>query len=106
MSKKERNRKIVKQNKRNRIINKRYVSTIKTLSKLFILKIEKYNSGKKDNTLGITEEDQQKIKTETLIILKNLYSTIDKAVKKGVVHKNTAARKKSKVGKLYFKTQY
>jgi ribosomal protein S20 len=44
MSKKERNRKIVKQNNRNRIINKRYVSTIKTLSKLFKFKIEKYKA--------------------------------------------------------------
>jgi ribosomal protein S20 len=38
-------------------------------------------------------------------ILKNLYSIIDKAVKKGVLHKNTAARKKSRVGKIYFKIQ-
>ena len=106
MSKKERNRKIVKQNKRNRIINKRYVSTIKTLSKLFKFKIEKYNAAKSEKSVEITDEEKQKIKTDSLVILKNLYSTIDKAVKKGVVHKNTAARKKSKVGKLYFKTQY
>jgi hypothetical protein len=32
MNKKQRNRKIVSQNKRNRIINRRYTSTIKTLS--------------------------------------------------------------------------
>jgi ribosomal protein S20 len=48
MSKKERNRKIVKQNNRNRIINKRYVSTIKTLSKLFKFKIEKYKAIKNE----------------------------------------------------------
>jgi len=106
MSKKERNRKIVKQNKRNRIINKRYVSTIKTLSKLFKFKIEKYKAIKNETSIEITSEEREKVKTESLIILKNLYSIIDKAVKKGVVHKNTAARKKSKVGKLYFKTQY
>jgi ribosomal protein S20 len=31
----------------------------------------------------------------------NLYSIFDKAVKKGIVHKNTAARKKSKVGQIF-----
>ena len=96
MNKKERNRKSVKQNRRNRIINKRYVSTIKTLSKLFNLKVKEFN----------TSEDKPKQKIETLSVLKNLYSIIDKAVKKGVLHKNTAARKKSTVGKLYFKIQY
>jgi small subunit ribosomal protein S20 len=106
MSKKERNRKIVKQNNRNRIINKRYVSTIKTLSKLFKFKIEKYKAIKNETSIEISSQEREKLKTESLIILKNLYSIIDKAVKKGVVHKNTAARKKSKVGKLYFKTQY
>jgi ribosomal protein S20 len=35
MNKKQRNRKIVTQNNRNRIINRRYSTTIKTLSKLF-----------------------------------------------------------------------
>ena len=40
MYKKQRNRKTVQQNNRNRIINKRYISTIKTLSKLFNLKIK------------------------------------------------------------------
>ena len=39
MNKKQRNRKLVTQNKRNRLINRRYTSTIKTLSKLFTTKI-------------------------------------------------------------------
>jgi small subunit ribosomal protein S20 len=95
-SKKERNRKIVKQNKRNKIVNKRYVTTIKTLSKLFSQKISEFEK----------TTEKAKIKTETFSVLKNLYSIIDKAVKKGVIHKNTAARKKSKVGKLYVKIQY
>jgi small subunit ribosomal protein S20 len=97
MYKKQRNRKTVQQNNRNRIINKRYISTIKTLSKLFNLKIKELQ--------GITiPEERTKEKVITLNILKNLYSIIDKAVKKGILHKNTAARKKSKVGKLYFTT--
>ena len=51
-----------------------------------------------------SSEDKAKEKVATLTVLKNLYSIIDKAVKKGVLHKNTAARKKSKAGKLYFST--
>lgn len=98
MNKKERNRKIVKQNQRNRIVNKRYISTIRTLSKLFTVKITEFQ--KTDET------NKVKSKLETLNVVKNLYSIIDKAVKKGVLHKNTAARKKSKIGKLYFKIQY
>lgn len=94
MNKKQRNRKIVKQNKRNRIINRRYSSTIKTLSKLFLTKVK---------NLSIEGEEKTKIKAETKNILQNLYSIIDKAVKKGVIHKNTGARKKSRVGKIFIK---
>lgn len=94
MNKKQRNRKIVKQNKRNRIINRRYSSTIKTLSKLFLTKVK---------NLSLEGEEKTKIKSETTNILRNLYSIIDKAVKKGVIHKNTAARKKSRVGKIFIK---
>lgn len=97
MNKKQKNRKIVTQNKRNRIINKRYVSTIRTLSKLFKIKIQV------DKT-EINEKD--KFKVDLLNIVKNLYSVIDKATKKGILHKNTAARKKSKIGKSFIKVQY
>ncbi len=82
MNKKIRNRKHIKQNKRNRIINRRYTSTIKTLFKLLVLKVEK---------------------SEGQIVLNSLYSMIDKAVKKDVIHKNTAARKKSNALKLFKK---
>lgn len=93
MNKKQRNRKLVLQNKRNRIINRRYTSTIKTLSKLFLNKIKIINNEK-------TEEVKIQLKIETLGLIKNLYSIIDKAVKKGVIHKNNAARKKSRFGKI------
>ena len=97
MNKKQRNRKDVQQNLRNRLVNKRYSSTIKTLSKLFDIKITNLKNAE-------SSEDKVKEKIATLTVLKNLYSIIDKAVKKGVLHKNTAARKKSKAGKLYFST--
>jgi small subunit ribosomal protein S20 len=101
MNKKQRNKKSVKQTLRNRIINKRYTSTIKTLSKLFTLK----NNECKKNIESDKPNDKEKNKIEISKILKSLYSIIDKAVKKGVIHKNTAARKKSRVGKIYFKIQ-
>jgi small subunit ribosomal protein S20 len=92
MNKKQRNRKVVTQNKRNRLVNRRYTSTIKTLSKLFFLKIKSLL------TTNTTSEEVPTLKVETKKLVKNLYSMIDKAVKKGVIHKNTAARKKSRIG--------
>jgi small subunit ribosomal protein S20 len=94
MNKKQRNRKIVTQNNRNRIINRRYSTTIKTLSKLFATKVKAF--------VGDTNEKEQ-VKAETAKVITKLYSIIDKAVKKGVIHKNTAARKKSKVAKTFIK---
>ena len=96
MNKKQRNRKLVTQNKRNRMVNRRYTSTIKTLSKLFILKI-------KNVSPNLQEEEKSKLKTETRTLVNKVYSIIDKAVKKGVIHKNTAARKKSRIGKMLIK---
>jgi small subunit ribosomal protein S20 len=97
MNKKQRNRKLINQNKRNRIINRRYTSTLKTLFKLFQFKMKLFNE---------SNSDKNALKLETFKLIKNLYSIIDKAVKKGILHKNTASRKKSKIGKLYFKVQY
>jgi small subunit ribosomal protein S20 len=100
MNKKQRNRKIVTQNNRNRLINRRYTSTIKTLSKLFIIKIKSLNSS------TLKSEDSSGVKLETVKLVKNLYSMIDKATKKGVFHKNRAARKKSKIGLMSKQLQH
>ena len=96
MNKKQRNRKLVTQNKRNRMINRRYSSTIKTLSKLFMAKV-------KSNSNNLQEEEKSKLKIETKTLVNKVYSIIDKAVKKGVIHRNTAARKKSRIGKMLIK---
>ena len=48
-----------------------------------------------------TRKHASKIETKTLV--NKVYSIIDKAVKKGVIHKNTAARKKSRIGKMLIK---
>jgi small subunit ribosomal protein S20 len=94
MSKKQENKKLIKQNKRNQIINKRYRSTIKTLGKLFFLKIKMF-------LLEIEQEKKEELKKEVQQLIKNFYSIVDKAVKKNVIHQNSAARKKSKIGKLF-----
>ena len=94
MNKKQRNRKLVAQNRRNRVINRRYSSTIKSLTKLFQLKLKSANS-------EMTGEEISDLVLEANKILNKTYSMIDKGVKKNVLHKNTAARKKSNLSKLF-----
>lgn len=69
----------IKINKRNRFRNRFYKSSVRTLSKLFF-----------KNLHILTNEELQEL-------LNSIYSLIDKATKKHVFHKNTAARKKAKL---------
>lgn len=78
--------------KRNRLQNRFYKSSVKTLTKMFLISLENY---KTNNT------DESKQKTQSL--LNSVYSLIDKGTKRNVFHKNTAARKKSKLA-LRFKS--
>ena len=71
---------------RNRLINKFYKSTIKTLTKKTKENCEKYS---KD------PNEENKILVRTA--LNKAFSLIDKAVKKNVLHKNNGANKKSKI---------
>jgi small subunit ribosomal protein S20 len=71
-------------NERNRLRNKAYKSTIKTVYKKCLLALENVDSGNKKTV-------------ESLISL--AYSKIDKAVQKGVLHSNTGAAKKSSLAK-------
>ena len=71
---------------RNRLINKSYKSTVRTLTKKTIENCEKYkNDPNIDNKNLVTTS------------LNKAFSLIDKAVKKNVLHKNTGANKKSKI---------
>ena len=79
-------------NKRNRLINRRYKSSVKTLIKVFFQDLEAYK---------ISQDPQQKEKLKKG--LNSIYSFIDKGTKKNVFHKNAAARKKSKLS-AYLKT--
>lgn len=94
MTKKQRNRKLVAQNKRNKMINRRYSSTIKTLLKLFLVKTKMLQNTSIDLNVKQTE------KKEINLLVNNLFSFLDKAIKKNVIHKNTAARKKSRISNI------
>ena len=72
----------IKTTQRNTIRNKRYLSTIKTFTKKYLLFLDKYRNKEINNELIFKKLDL-------------LYSKIDKASKVKVLHKNTAARKKS-----------
>jgi small subunit ribosomal protein S20 len=97
MNKKQKNRKIIQQNNRNFFINRRYISTIKKLKKSLKFLVISLSEEKIEN-------DSVKEKTNSLI--RNLYSILDKAAKKKVIHKNAAARKKSSLMKLLKKFSY
>ena len=71
---------------RNRLINKSYKSTVRTLTKKTLENCKKY---KKEPNEG------NKILVQTS--LNKAFSLIDKAVKKNVLHKNNGANKKSKI---------
>ena len=74
---------------RNRLINKSYKSTVKTLTKKTLENCEKY---KKEPSI----DNENLVKTS----LNKAFSLIDKAVKKNVLHKNNGANKKSKINNL------
>ena len=84
-------KKRIKISKRNRLRNRYYKTSVRTLTKLFLknLKLSKTEQ---------TPESKEKLKT----ILNSIYSFLDKGTKKKVFHRNTAARQKSRLAnKLY-----
>jgi len=79
-------------NKRNRLINRYYKTSVRTLIKIFFQGLETYKTSQ-------NPEEKEKLKK----ILNSIYSLMDKGTKKNIFHKNAAARKKSKLA-AYFKT--
>ena len=71
---------------RNRLINKSYKSTVKTLTKKTLENCAKYK-----------KEPNEDNKNLVITSLSKAFSLIDKAVKKNVLHKNNGAHKKSKI---------
>ena len=72
--------------KRNRLRNRYYQSSVRTLIKMFFQNLEIYR---------ISKDPEGKKKLNT--ILSSIYSLMDKGTKKNVFHKNTAAKKKAKL---------
>nr|YP_010443490.1 ribosomal protein S20 [Gonyostomum semen]UTE94377.1 ribosomal protein S20 [Gonyostomum semen] len=72
---------------KKRIQNRKYKSLIKTYTKKYFVLIEEYKNNPTQELLKLVQETSNKT-----------YSSIDKAQKKNVLHKNTAARKKSQIG--------
>jgi len=78
-------------NERNRLRNRFYKSSVRTLIKVFFKNLEAYKISK-------NPEDKDKLEKN----LSSVYSLIDKGTKKNIFHKNAAARKKAKLAS-YFK---
>jgi small subunit ribosomal protein S20 len=78
-------------NERNRLRNRFYKSSVRTLIKVFFKDLEIYKISK-------NPDDREKLKK----ILGSVESLIDKGTKKHIFHKNAAARKKAKLAS-YFK---
>jgi small subunit ribosomal protein S20 len=72
--------------KRNRLENRFYKSSVRTLIKVFLKDLANYK-------LSQNPTDKEKAQN----ILSSVYSLIDKGAKKNVFHKNTAARKKAQL---------
>ena len=78
----------IKINERNRLRNRFYKSSVRTLIKVFFKDLEIYKMSK-------SPDEKEKLTK----ILSSVYSLIDKGTKKNVFHKNTAARKKAQLAR-------
>jgi small subunit ribosomal protein S20 len=73
-------------NERNRLRNRFYKSSVRTLIRVFFKDLETYK-------VSQSPEDKEKLQK----ILSSVYSLIDKGTKKNIFHKNAASRKKAKL---------
>ena len=74
---------------RNRLVNKSYKSTVRTLTKKTLANCEKYKQDPNSDNKDLVQ-----------LSVNQAFSLIDKAVKKSVIHKNNGANKKSRINKL------
>jgi small subunit ribosomal protein S20 len=81
-------------NERNRLRNKSYKSAVKTLTKKCLTQISNYE---KNRSPEVRQEISESINAA--------YSKIDKAVKRGVIHRNHGARKKSQLARALKKVE-
>lgn len=74
---------------RNRLRNKMYKSSLRTLTKKYFSAVETY-------TAEPTSENMEAVN----LAMSEAYSKIDKAVKRNVLHRNNGARKKSRLARV------
>lgn len=74
---------------RNRLRNKSYKSAVRTLMKRYFAAVSAHAANPSDETEQAVKES-----------MSAAFSKIDKAVKRGVLHKNNGARKKSRLAKV------
>ena len=74
---------------RNRLVNKSYKSTVRTLTKKTLTNCEKYKQDPNSENKELVQSS-----------VNEAFSLIDKAVKKNVLHKNNGANKKSRINRL------
>lgn len=74
---------------RNRLYNKSYKSAVKTLMKKYFAAVEKYAAS-----------PSEELKKEVQERMSEAFSKIDKAVKRGVLHRNNGDRKKSRLARV------
>ncbi|KAM3093462.1 30S ribosomal protein S20 [Phormidesmis sp. 146-35] len=78
----------VKIAERNRLRNKAYKSAVRTLMKKFLTAVDTHAAQP-------TPETEKEVQSA----MSSAYSKIDKAVKRGVLHANTGARRKARLAK-------
>jgi len=76
----------IRTSERNRLRNKAYKSSLKTLTKKYFGAVETYTAEPTPENMNVVNE-----------AMSAAYSKIDKAVKRNVLHRNNGARKKSRI---------
>ncbi|MBE7382907.1 MAG: 30S ribosomal protein S20 [Leptolyngbya sp. SIO1E4] len=75
---------------RNRLRNKSYKSAIKTLTKRYFTALDDYSANPSPETMNLAHKE-----------MAAAFSKIDKAVKRGVYHRNAGARRKSSLSRAW-----
>ena len=76
----------MRQSNKKRLVNKKFKDDLKISLNIFNKKVAKKEA--------LSQED-----------VNTVYARIDKALKKGILHKNTAARRKALIAKTFNKAQ-
>jgi len=78
---------------RNRQHNKAYKSAIRTLTKNYLEALSNYRNNPSPEALAVVSAK-----------MAQAFSKIDRAVKRGVIHRNTGARRKSRLSAAWAKS--